>query len=679
MKLGSLLVLFALLMGIASEARSATPDHAQLQSLIEDAKGIMQEMPSDVEYARALELGILSAFATGEAYDCFYAGWPSQLTSSGGHRFCARPTTLPIYEKYTKGLNCRGSTMACNPLLFGNGASGTGLCVAPGSTAFSQCESKANALGAKKYDFIGNLQKDAEMLGELQRTLQLVKEVCISGKIGTQKGTQMCSKFKAKLDKVEALLGSAPPPPQNLPAPKPDSGSNTPEVRKSVAEMLAEPNKEQRSAFDELLASQSEKAGMKSTPVAKSQLANTNCADCNEQKQTEAIELSSFDKLLKQGTVQPAQKTTVTDTGSTERNGTNWLTDGQSDAVRYERIRKKYFESGKCHRWNRLPPKGHAAFVLSLFSNEVRVFHNDMDRPATVSETAAFSSLTSALGWQPGSDSYKKLDSQIKALPAEGTAGAVTARKRLQQDLIRELSKDNPSLQKVVDARASAIFSKEGISDCDFPKPEVFATALSAIRKKGSKGANKPDIVTVVDRSLPRGRERVFTFNLKSEDVLFASEAGFGDAKPNSFDKEAAVCSNTPDTNASPFGVAETLGTRAGYNHSFTHGTFLKTETNTGSKVDGRRGLAFHESGGDVLGSYSNAEEVGQLYDDALTKGGEPLKWLLNRSSTSVQPAKHPGSTNGCIGIPEETVTRMQRIIEEGSYVYIHCPASMIR
>lgn len=694
--MGSLLVLFGLLMGIASEARAAVADRAELQSILEDAKGIVQEISIDVEYARALELGIASAYAFSSAYDCFYAGWPSQLTTSGGRRFCARPTSLPHYQKHVQGLSCGGGTMACNPMFFGKGAGGSGLCAdisssSGRSTAFSQCEAKANALGSKKYDFIDELRKDPGQLAELRQTLQQVKDVCVEGKVGTQKGTQMCSKFIAKLNKIEGRLGDAPAVPvSGSPAEKKKDAADAP--RKSFTEMLfakdPQPVEEKRGSFMEALYAGDGKKTVQPTQTAKTtaaantaQIANQTCVDCEARKQQQQEYVpGGFMDILMHG--KKTETAPVTDNGAKTPTGSNWLTDGMSDSVRYEQIRKKFMDSGKCHRWERIPAAAKEAFKTALFYPEIKAFSAHDGNAAPIAQEQALANLRAVFGWNEMSAEYKVWADRAAALPPASSKSSEQPRAKFQADLLK-LLKNSFGMSAVnaeVSRRAAAELAKRGISDCDFPSKAAFTQGLAAIRAKAAalKGA-KPDIVTIADRSLNKNQERVTTFNLKTGEVLFQSQAGFGDADGdiNKTAREKDVCSNRGGDNASPHGVALAEESRAPRNGTFQRGTFLKLPGENGGWTTDR-GVAFHEGGSSGFDGYTSGR-LTKLHGDALNSGSPAaMRALLNQISVPVgTPVTH--NTNGCVSIPNDTVRGMQDLIEKGSYIYFHCPASMIR
>jgi|GEM_PF-1410904 len=128
-------------------------------------------------------------------YNCFYAGWPSVLVSSGGRKLCTSPARGN--SSYENGI-CKESELQCQPLLFGKK-----LCVPARSKqeknqAFANCEKKFQKEYNGNYAFLEKpTRKEIEDLRELSA---VAKEIC------TQRPTGICTKVLSKFpDAMKAL------------------------------------------------------------------------------------------------------------------------------------------------------------------------------------------------------------------------------------------------------------------------------------------------------------------------------------------------------------------------------------------------------------------------------------------------------------------------------------------
>lgn len=133
-----------------------------------------------------------SAWASSK--DCFFAGWPSEVRSSAGKKFCTSP--LNLKSGYQQG-SCSQGQLQCQPLLFGKD-----VCVAfktpqDKGSAFSKCDEVFKASG-KDHSFLKNLSP--QEANDLQNLSVSAHKVCEEGSVGIQKGTGMCKKLMEKFD-----------------------------------------------------------------------------------------------------------------------------------------------------------------------------------------------------------------------------------------------------------------------------------------------------------------------------------------------------------------------------------------------------------------------------------------------------------------------------------------------
>jgi|GEM_PF-2925405 len=174
-------------------------DPKTLVDVVKMAKNILREAEKHESFSqndRERFQFLNEAFAETEAYDCFYAGWPSQLKTVKGKKFCTHPKIRSDYPSD----QCQEGELACNPVFFG-----PDLCISiktrsERSMSFAHCEQSFQAHSGN-YDYLKNLTpKQAQTLNE---TLDLLTQVCETGKIGSQQSTKMCSSFLAKADRLK--------------------------------------------------------------------------------------------------------------------------------------------------------------------------------------------------------------------------------------------------------------------------------------------------------------------------------------------------------------------------------------------------------------------------------------------------------------------------------------------
>ncbi len=186
----------------------ATLTHKQkIEALIAYKKFIAESpMPLGTDKKVTMNFSFLidEAIAAGE-YDCFFAGWPSKLRSSGGRRFCTSPANVENEEYNALAASCRSGQMPCQPILFGDVG-----CI-PASTqtqknlAFASCEQKFRASGKSISQLAAELT-NVDKAEQASQMFDLVNEVCTSG---FQKVKPMCRNLEAKVAAIQALRPEA--------------------------------------------------------------------------------------------------------------------------------------------------------------------------------------------------------------------------------------------------------------------------------------------------------------------------------------------------------------------------------------------------------------------------------------------------------------------------------------
>jgi len=138
---------------------------------------------------------ISEAWADGP-YDCFYAGWPSNLKSIGGKRYCQQPQKQNTH--FSNG-TCKSTELQCQPQLFGKN-----LCIpfstpSERQTSYSRCEEKFKSSPQSNFKFVeAYTPEDFERLREMTA---LADDICEQGKLGVQKSSSMCQKLKSRIQK----------------------------------------------------------------------------------------------------------------------------------------------------------------------------------------------------------------------------------------------------------------------------------------------------------------------------------------------------------------------------------------------------------------------------------------------------------------------------------------------
>jgi hypothetical protein len=505
--------------------------------------------------------------------------------------------------------------LACNPAFFG-----PSLCVDVSTTAlrqttFSRCEQRFQKERSGSYSFLNKL-KEAEAT-DLVQTLDAVGKACSTA--GSPKPSKMCVRLVAKVKSIRSKIGNKASP-VNTQEKTPAIGSPTTTT---------------------------------STAPENSSTVTASCTSCA------SLQLNSVLPSLSQVTnTISALQTTV-------------------PGEIYKRIKDEYMASGKCHRYSYLSESDLKAFKLSQFSTELRNFSEEAFR----NPPGALEVLISSMGLPQGE--ANELRASYAALPRYSAPDALNVRAKFQAKIVRKIMGhlDSEPLKTITNDRIARVMKSQGVEeDCDFISEAAFKEAYLAKKAFHGSGVTKPNILTVVDHTLPQSARRMITFDITpgNEKVLFHTIAGFGTAEGLS-DRgtlthgESNKCSNKGGSYASPFGLAVTKSTTTSNGGFDGKGTFMNTLNGTQD-----RRIALHHGGSDLFDSYSDYKPGEKL--NAVLNGDETPS-LVSSAISSGYPGHtvSPGTTNGCIGIPNSQLEAVQNTIEHGSVVYFYCSDDMKR
>lgn len=176
---------------------------------------------------------ITEAIAAGE-FDCFYAGWPSRSSRSGGKRLCTSPLTgNPDYR--SRASSCGSNSLLCQPAIFGSGICVSVATAALKNSAFSQCENKFRESGKTLADVAAELNTPAKK-ADLEELLSVSERVC---REGFQQA--LCNRLREKILAVKnqngegatliAATTTAIQATQTTPEPEVDCDPNTPGIQ----------------------------------------------------------------------------------------------------------------------------------------------------------------------------------------------------------------------------------------------------------------------------------------------------------------------------------------------------------------------------------------------------------------------------------------------------------------
>lgn len=149
---------------------------------------------------------IQSAYAIDEDFDCFYAGWPSKKVAVSKTRsLCSSPQRGN--STYSNS-ECGGSSLHCNPLLFGPGLCANTSTQKLRNSAFSQCEKNFKDSGRKNSDVV-KLFSDPKLNEETQDLFTTVEKVC-----SPKDAPAICRSLERRIEEimaeVENIVADAP-------------------------------------------------------------------------------------------------------------------------------------------------------------------------------------------------------------------------------------------------------------------------------------------------------------------------------------------------------------------------------------------------------------------------------------------------------------------------------------
>lgn len=163
------------------------------------------------------------AWASGN-FSCFYAGWPSETRKVTSTRtVCTNPANVNShYKKVSQDNKCKGTEMACNPVLFG-----TGLCVSTATQtlrnrAFAQCEQKFVSEG-RSLSEVAQAIASGTQGAEAEEMFALVNNVCSKG---FQSSTAMCRNLEKRVAQIQEAIPETPVAPKTAERPQADKAKS---------------------------------------------------------------------------------------------------------------------------------------------------------------------------------------------------------------------------------------------------------------------------------------------------------------------------------------------------------------------------------------------------------------------------------------------------------------------
>lgn len=207
MKSTTLLLTTALFLLMSGSLFARTMDHKSFRSLslaqqvevLKAYKVFFEKydfpLAEDVKSSRQSWSLFHEAWASGN-FDCFYAGWPSEKKSFGKRRLCTNPAnTNPDYDSSA----CGGSSLQCNPLLFGDGLCASTSTQRLRNSAFSQCENKFKQSGRSLEDIAQRLAS-SELANKAEELFSTVDRIC------SEENPPICRSLRAKVDSLKPLI-----------------------------------------------------------------------------------------------------------------------------------------------------------------------------------------------------------------------------------------------------------------------------------------------------------------------------------------------------------------------------------------------------------------------------------------------------------------------------------------
>lgn len=184
-----------------------------------------QKVSLDDEAARASLWAILSIgqamAAVGD--DCIYAGYISTLGANGR---CSPPAARSWNYNGQSRSFCSGGGTLCNPLIYGFGADGNGICTTHRTAPTNDCDDKYRKIPNYGGAEIAKQLSDAGLKDEFDKQNEKVKKYCNSSASSSQK--ELCKYtayrngyLRKKLQEAE----KAKPPKKEAEKPKPTGGA----------------------------------------------------------------------------------------------------------------------------------------------------------------------------------------------------------------------------------------------------------------------------------------------------------------------------------------------------------------------------------------------------------------------------------------------------------------------
>jgi hypothetical protein len=530
MKLTSIIALFFITF-LANPAhayqnpRWSKLDAKTLGNLVRDTKEILREgesnqLFSQVKTQRYFNLFFENAFAAETAYDCFFGGWPSQLKTYGGKRYCTNPKGHPDYP----ASQCKEGELACNPILFGPDHCVSNITSHEKSTSFSNCEAQFRQ-GDGNYNFLKDLSP--QQAKTLDDTLSMVRDVCEKGTIGTQKSTQMCANFLRKVDRLVE--------------------SQTYKDRANIQD--ADPN-----AGTQAGTQSGDKTDL-STPSPSSSPSGSPA--------TSPTTSPSATPVTPAATVKKAEDCCTTPSSpKNDFKSISEITEAMKNAPKnvvelYQRLEQKYKASPLCKIQNTMTSEEKMMNAIAHYTTGLHyIVESGGGRPedfraANETPDVFVQRTVKELG----------LDERVNQEFAKIKDADAPTKRAFKYSLTRKILdklKNDPQAQE---RALEGTLADRNMKNCTFVSFDVFEKAMKGYEKlKGRLAKNKKGIVTMVDYTLPYAARRLFTIDVDKEETLFNTWCASGGANGAPMAKDGAnpLVSNEPNSFKSAPGFAIT-------------------------------------------------------------------------------------------------------------------------
>lgn len=435
-----------------------------------------------------------------ENYNCFYGGWPSILTTSGGKKYCQQPQKHSgAYDQGT----CEKGQLRCQPQLFGSNTCVSFNTPRDRQTAFSSCEVKFRESKDKDYSFTEKFdEQDFERLKEIST---LAQQICsVDGNLGIQKTSPMCKKLNDKLEKhLKSLY-------QGTDVKKVQSTELPPSTNTEVPQALV---------AEELPVV----VNGKSAEVSNS---TGDCEICNKSVKNPIEHIEEHSREIKQITnhVEP-----------------------DSIKAKYIRMKEKFLKSPHCD-----PTKlfSHGEAFNPLLLNHVKngkigIWFSTFNNMSTTKRMDAIAPF-----FPKGSEDFNEIQKSLEvtnSFERKRHSDAYLHMQATRMLIVKKLAaleKTQPEMFNDVymeGLEASKIFGLDPENEekivCPFPSEDAFRKAYEGYSKiKGGKDVKKKNQLTIVDYTMPSNHRRMFVMDMTSENVLHNTWTAHGIGKTNSGD-----------------------------------------------------------------------------------------------------------------------------------------------